>query len=103
MDGQVLVDLEVNPFRLNCKGSVEYISKLNNKILLYFRLKLLILLFFFYLVDNKVESFLRSVLNYFVIIVCTISMILCTRAILRAQLLKYVSTINWQLLMLFVT
>jgi len=30
MDGQVLVDLEVNPFRLNCKGSVEYISKLNN-------------------------------------------------------------------------
>ncbi|XP_026821267.1 mucolipin-3-like [Rhopalosiphum maidis] len=65
MDGQVLVDLEVNPFRLNCKGSVEYI------------------------IDNKVESFLRSVLNYFVIIVCTISMILCTRAILRAQLLKY--------------
>lgn len=29
MDGQVLVDLEVNPFRLNCKGSVEYISKFN--------------------------------------------------------------------------
>lgn len=27
MDGQVLVDLEVNPFRLNCKGDVEYISK----------------------------------------------------------------------------
>jgi len=32
MDGQVLVDLEVNPFRLNCKGSVEYISKLKKLI-----------------------------------------------------------------------
>lgn len=29
MDGQVLVNLEVNPFRLNCKGNVEYISKLH--------------------------------------------------------------------------
>lgn len=28
MDGQVLMDLEVNPFRLNCKGDVEFISKL---------------------------------------------------------------------------
>lgn len=27
MDGQVLVDLDINPFRLNCKGDVEYISK----------------------------------------------------------------------------
>lgn len=27
MDGQVLVGLDVNPFRLNCKGDVEYISK----------------------------------------------------------------------------
>lgn len=29
MDGQVLIDLEVNPFRLNCKGDVEYISKID--------------------------------------------------------------------------
>ncbi|XP_025410223.1 mucolipin-3-like isoform X2 [Sipha flava] len=65
MDGQVLVDLEVNPFRLNCKGDVEYIT------------------------DNKVESFLRSLLNYFVIIICTVSMILCSRAIIRAQILKF--------------
>lgn len=28
MDGQVLMDLEVNPFRLNCKGDVEFISML---------------------------------------------------------------------------
>lgn len=41
--------------------------------------------------DNKVESILRSMLNYFVIIICAISMILCSRAIFRAQLLKYVS------------
>jgi len=33
MDGQVLVDLDVNPFRLNCKGDVEYISKLTKQFL----------------------------------------------------------------------
>ncbi|XP_050430814.1 mucolipin-3-like isoform X2 [Adelges cooleyi] len=65
MDGQVLVGLDVNPFRLNCKGDIEYIT------------------------DNKMESFFRSLLNYFVIITCTISVILCSRAIFRAQLLKY--------------
>lgn len=27
MDGQVLVGLDVTPFRLNCKGDVEFISK----------------------------------------------------------------------------
>lgn len=50
-------------------------------------------IFYLILADNKVESFLRSLLNYFVIIICTVSMILCSRAIIRAQILKYVSTI----------
>lgn len=48
-------------------------------------------MFFFNLADDKVESFLTSILNYSVIIICTISMILCLRAIFRAQQLKYVS------------
>lgn len=32
MDGQVKINLDVNPFRLNCNGDIEYISKtiLNN-------------------------------------------------------------------------
>ncbi|VVC30121.1 Hypothetical protein CINCED_3A015196 [Cinara cedri] len=65
MDGQVLVELDVNPFRLNCKGDIEYIN------------------------NNQVESTFRSLLNYSIIITCGISMILCSRAIFRAQLLKF--------------
>jgi len=30
MDGQVLVSLDVIPYRLNCKGDIEYISKSNH-------------------------------------------------------------------------
>lgn len=91
MDGQVLVGLDINPFRLNCKGDVEYISKtyklFNNNI----SKNLYIHFNFYILADDKVESFLTSILNYSVILICTISMILCLRAIYRAQQLKYVS------------
>lgn len=90
MDGQVLVSLEVNPFRLNCKGNIEHISKFVQKCLYYFICKCL---FWFILADNQVESFLRSLLNYLVIVTCAVSMILCLRAIIRAQMLKFVSTI----------
>lgn len=65
MDGQVLVALDAEPIRLVCKGDVHYFDK------------------------NKIDFILRSILNFLVILVSATSFILCTRAIWRAQLLKY--------------
>lgn len=66
-DGQMLLDLDAEPYRLYCKGDVEYIT------------------------NNKIDQILRSILNIFVIIICSLSFILCSRAIYRAQLLKNVT------------
>ncbi|XP_046405641.1 mucolipin-3-like isoform X2 [Ischnura elegans] len=63
-DGQMLVTLEADAIRLSCKGSVEYIT------------------------EYKLDSVLRSLLNYLVMCVCLVSLVLCSRAIYRAHLLK---------------
>nr|NVI71481.1 transient receptor potential cation channel, mucolipin ortholog [Cucujiformia] len=63
-DGQMVVSLDAEPIRLNCKGDVEYVT------------------------GNEINSFLRSLLNYLVIFICLLSFGLCGRAIWRAQQLK---------------
>nr|NVI71390.1 transient receptor potential cation channel, mucolipin ortholog [Cucujiformia] len=63
-DGQVVVSLDAEPIRLNCKGDVEYVT------------------------GNEINSLLRSVLNYLVIMICFLSFGLCGRAIWRAQQLR---------------
>ncbi|XP_046833645.1 mucolipin-3-like isoform X1 [Vespa crabro] len=69
-DGQMLLSLETEPQRLYCKGDTRYIM------------------------DNQIESALRTLLNLLVIFICTISLVLCSRAIFRAQLLKF-ETMNF--------
>lgn len=64
-DGQILLSLDAEPIRLICKGDVEYV------------------------IHNQIDSILRSILNIFVIMICSISFILCSRAIFRAQQLKF--------------
>nr|NVI71493.1 transient receptor potential cation channel, mucolipin ortholog [Cucujiformia] len=63
-DGQMALELDAEPFRLMCKGDVEYVT------------------------DNEIDSFLRSLLNSLVIVICIISLVLCSRAVWRAQQLK---------------
>nr|NVI71417.1 transient receptor potential cation channel, mucolipin ortholog [Cucujiformia] len=63
-DGQMAVSLDADAIRLNCKGDVEYVT------------------------GNEINSLLRSILNYLVIIICLLSFVLCGRAIWRAQQLK---------------
>nr|NVI71350.1 transient receptor potential cation channel, mucolipin ortholog [Cucujiformia] len=63
-DGQMIVSLDAEPIRLNCKGDVEYVT------------------------GNEINSLLRSLLNYLVIFICVLSFGLCGRAIWRAQQLK---------------
>ncbi|XP_063701086.1 mucolipin-3-like isoform X3 [Culicoides brevitarsis] len=63
-DGQVILTLDAEPIRLNCKGDVEY-----------FR-------------HSVIDAALRSILNFFVIIICCLSFGLCARALYRAQLLR---------------
>nr|NVI71495.1 transient receptor potential cation channel, mucolipin ortholog [Cucujiformia] len=63
-DGQILLSLDAEPIRLMCKGDVEYVT------------------------DSKIDTFLRSLLNYLVIIICVMSSILCGRAVWRAQQLR---------------
>nr|MBE5724894.1 transient receptor potential cation channel, mucolipin ortholog [Cucujiformia] len=63
-DGQMVVTLDAEPIRLNCKGDVEYVT------------------------GNEINSLLRSLLNYLVIFICLLSFGLCGRAIWRAQQLK---------------
>jgi mucolipin 3 len=69
-DGQMLLSLDAEPIRLICKGDIQYIT------------------------DNQIESALRTILNLLVILICGISLGLCSRAIYRAQLLKF-ETINF--------
>ncbi|XP_023943462.1 mucolipin-3 [Bicyclus anynana] len=63
-DGQMSLSLEAEPHKLTCKGDKTYIT------------------------DNKIDQILRSILNILVILICTASLLLCSRAIYRAQLLK---------------
>lgn len=63
-DGQMSLSLDAEPYKLTCKGDQEYVT------------------------DNKIDQVLRSVLNILVILICSASLILCSRAIYRAQLLK---------------
>ncbi|XP_073998934.1 mucolipin-3-like isoform X2 [Rhodnius prolixus] len=65
MDGQMVLSLDAEPVRLQCKGDIEYIS------------------------DNNIDYILRSILNFLVILICALSFLLCIRAIIRAQQLKY--------------
>ena len=64
-DGQMLLSLDTEPRRLLCKGDTQYIT------------------------SSQIESALRTLLNFFVILICTFSLVLCSRAIYRAQLLRY--------------
>ncbi|XP_073947618.1 mucolipin-3-like [Choristoneura fumiferana] len=63
-DGQMSLSLDAEPYKLTCKGDQEYVT------------------------DNKIDQVLRSILNILVILICSASLILCSRAIYRAQLLK---------------
>nr|CAD7444136.1 unnamed protein product [Timema bartmani] len=64
-DGQMLLSLDTESIRLDCQGDVKYV------------------------VDNRLDYILRSTLNSLVILICSISLILCSRAIYRAQQLKH--------------
>ncbi|KAJ8670635.1 hypothetical protein QAD02_001894 [Eretmocerus hayati] len=65
LDGQMLLSLDAEPMRLICNGDKQYID------------------------DHRIESVLLTSINLFVIIICSISLVLCSRAIYRAQLLKF--------------
>ncbi|XP_076280054.1 mucolipin-3 [Lasioglossum baleicum] len=69
-DGQMLLSLDTVPKRLQCKGDTRYIT------------------------DSRIEAALRTILNLLVILICTVSLVLCSRAIYRAQLLKF-ETMNF--------
>lgn len=64
-DGQMLLSLDAIPKRLECQGDTQYTS------------------------DNRLDSALRTLLNLLVIFICALSLALCSRAIYRAQLLKF--------------
>nr|MBE5724883.1 transient receptor potential cation channel, mucolipin ortholog [Cucujiformia] len=66
-DGQIAVDLDAEPIRLNCKGDVRYVT------------------------DTEINSFLHSLLNYLVISICLLSLLLCCRAVWRAHQLKNIT------------
>nr|MBE5724880.1 transient receptor potential cation channel, mucolipin ortholog [Cucujiformia] len=66
-DGQMVVSLDAEPIRLNCKGDVEYVT------------------------GNEINTLLRSLLNYLVIFICLLSFVLCGRAIWRAQQLRHIT------------
>nr|NVI71441.1 transient receptor potential cation channel, mucolipin ortholog [Cucujiformia] len=66
-DGQMILSLDAEPIRLNCKGDVEYVT------------------------GNEINSLLRSILNYLVIFICLLSFVLCGRAIWRAQQLRHIT------------
>nr|NVI71387.1 transient receptor potential cation channel, mucolipin ortholog [Cucujiformia] len=66
-DGQMVVTLDAESLRLNCKGDVQYIT------------------------GNEMNLLLRSILNYLVIFICLLSFALCGRAIWRAQQLRKIT------------
>ncbi|KAK5641988.1 hypothetical protein RI129_008155 [Pyrocoelia pectoralis] len=66
-DGQMLLSLDAEPVRLICKGDIHYV------------------------LENKIDRVLTSLLNVLVIIICTVSFVLCSRALWRAQQLKVIT------------
>nr|MBE5724902.1 transient receptor potential cation channel, mucolipin ortholog [Cucujiformia] len=66
-DGQMVVTLDAEALRLNCKGDVEFVTV------------------------SAMNSFLRSLLNYLVIFICLLSFGLCGRALWRADQLKVIT------------
>lgn len=64
MDGQLLLNLDVVPVRLECNGELKYVD------------------------DGRLDYILRTILNVLVIMICGVSFILCSRAIFKAQQLK---------------
>ncbi|KAG5887828.1 hypothetical protein JTB14_022686 [Gonioctena quinquepunctata] len=66
-DGQMLLMLDAEAVRLECKGDIQYVT------------------------DNEIEAVLRSLLNYLVIFTCVTSLVLCCRAVWRAQQLKQIT------------
>nr|NVI71433.1 transient receptor potential cation channel, mucolipin ortholog [Cucujiformia] len=66
-DGQMVVTLDAESLRLNCKGDIEYVT------------------------GNEINWLLRSILNYLVIFICLLSFALCGRAIWRAQQLRQIT------------
>nr|NVI71398.1 transient receptor potential cation channel, mucolipin ortholog [Cucujiformia] len=66
-DGQIIVTLDAEPIRLNCKGDIEYVT------------------------GNEIKSILRSFLNLAIIFICVLSLTLCARAIWRAQQLRRIT------------
>lgn len=65
LDGQTLLSLHAEAHRLECQGQTDYKT------------------------NNRLDSALRSLLNASVIVICMVSFVLCSRAVYRAQLLKY--------------
>ncbi|KAF5269959.1 hypothetical protein FQR65_LT05758 [Abscondita terminalis] len=66
-DGQMMLSLDAEPVRLTCQGDRHYV------------------------IANQIDAFLTSLLNMLVIIICTISFVLCSRALWRAQQLKTIT------------
>lgn len=71
-DGQMLLSLDAEAIRLMCKGDTTYIT------------------------DDEISTILRSLLNYTVIITCIFSLILCSRAVWRAQQLKQITVLFFE-------
>lgn len=63
-DGQMLLSLDATPIRLHCKGDTKYID------------------------DSVIDAILQTLLNLFVIGICAASLILCARALYRAEMLR---------------
>lgn len=66
-DGQMAIYLDAEPRRLKCKGDIEYV------------------------IYDKLDSSLRTLLNLVVICICTLSFALCSRALWRAHQLKNIT------------
>lgn len=68
-DGQMLLSLDAEPRRLKCKGDIEYVG------------------------SDKLDAALRTLLNIIVMIICSLSLVLCSRALWRAHQLKIITII----------
>nr|NVI71447.1 transient receptor potential cation channel, mucolipin ortholog [Cucujiformia] len=66
-DGQMIITLDAEATRLNCKGDIEFVTR------------------------SRIDTLLRSLLNYIIIFICSLSFVLCARAIWRAQQLRAVT------------
>lgn len=65
-DGQMILSLDADPVQLKCRG--EYV-----------------------IIGDELQTIFRSLLNFLVITICIVSLILCVRAVWRAQQLKVIT------------